>query len=205
MNIVVGIPTPPNNKASASLVAIASGWCQDTNAKLVLKPSPSPEEGRDKIISEMKYMIPTPTHVLFIDSDVIPRKNTLSKMMQHDKDILSAMVPICQQGMFKWNAVKFGDSCMLDVNDDPGQNPFKAESVGFGCVLVKTDVFEKIEWPYWRSLYRPGLRSLGEDIYFSYEARKAGYDIWVDPNIKCDHVTRASYLSIIRNMKGNTK
>jgi GT2 family glycosyltransferase len=200
--VAIGMPIAPDRQANVTTICITESWTVNNDNVSVSVPSPSPEEGRDKIVELVNYMVPRPTHILFIDSDVVPRKNTLKAMLEHGKDIISAVVPICQQGKFKWNVSKFGQSQFVDATEPLGQNIFKAESVGFGCVLVKTSVLDKMEWPYWRSLYKPGLRTLGEDLYFCYEARKAGFDIWCDPKIKCDHVTRASYLSIIRNMKG---
>jgi GT2 family glycosyltransferase len=148
-------------------------------------------------------MKPLPTHILFLDSDTIPRPRTLEALLVHDKDIVSGVVPICQQGHIKWNVSRFGENSFLSTDNQLPRNLFKAEYVGFGAVLIKFYVLEKMGWPYWRSLYKPGQRTLGEDLYFCYEARKAGFDIWVDPKVKCDHATRVSYLSILRNMKGN--
>ena len=195
--VVIGIPIAPDRMAHVETICIAESWTYGTLNKTVCVPSPSPEEGRDKIVEIAKYMIPRPSHLLFIDSDVVPRKNTLKAMLEHDRDIISAVVPICQKGVLQWNVRRNGKF----LQELP-TNPFKPDSVGFGCVLVKMDVIDKLEWPYWRSEYKPGLRTVGEDIYFCEKAKKSGFDIWCDPKIKCDHVTRASYLSIMRNMKG---
>jgi GT2 family glycosyltransferase len=177
-------------------------WTRDGSAVSFYQASPSPEEGRDKIIEKVKYMKPLPTHILFMDSDVLPRPRTLEKLLEHDVDIISGVVPICQQGELKWN-VSRGDDFL--PHDQLPNNPFKADKIGFGVVLVKTEVFEKMEWPYWRSIYKPGLRTIGEDVYFSKKAKQAGFDLWVDPMVKCDHATRVSYLSILRKLKGNTQ
>jgi hypothetical protein len=141
-------------------------------------------------------MIPRPTHILFLDSDVLPRSRTMKALYDHDKDIVCGVVPICQQGKMQWNVSKEEGFVPLDIDSLP-KDPFKVKSCGFGVVLVKTAVFDKIEWPFWRSEYRPGLRTLGEDIYFSQKVREAGFDIWCDPKVKCNHVTRSNYLNII--------
>ena len=197
--VAIGMPIAPDRMAHVTTVCITESWTYGTDHVTVAVPSPSPEEGRDKIVELVNYMVPRPTHILFIDSDVVPRKNTLKAMLEHGKDIISAVVPICQQGILKWNVRRDGE---FVLDDELPQDLFKAESAGFGCVLVKTSVLDKMDWPYWRSKYKPGLRVVGEDIYFCQNAVKAGFDIWVDPKIKCDHVTRASYLSIMRNTKG---
>lgn len=197
--VAIGIPIAPERQAHVTTVCITESWTVGNDNVSVAVPSPSPEEGRDKIVELVNYMVPRPTHILFIDSDVVPRKNTLKAMLEHGKDILCAAVPICQQGILQWNVKKDGKFIQ---NGELPVNPFKVKEAGFGCVLVKTSVIDKMDWPYWRSQYKPGLRTTGEDIYFCQKAIESGFDIWVDPKIKCDHVTRASYLSIMRNMKG---
>lgn len=202
MSVAIGIPLEPNYQADARTIAITESWTYGTENTTVSVPSPSPEEGRDKIVSLVNYIVPRPTHILFIDSDVVPRKNTLTALLSHDKDIVTGAVPICQQGDLKWNVYKNSDAV---ARDELPTNLFKITSCGFGCVLVKTSVLDALEWPYWRSEYKPGLRTLGEDIYFCRKATDAGFDIWCDPKVKCDHATRSSYLSIMRNLKGNTQ
>jgi GT2 family glycosyltransferase len=205
-DVVIGVPLGPDYQADARTVAMVESWFEFGKIHTIYEATPSPEEGRDKIVKIAQQILPKPTHILFIDSDVLPRPKTLERLMSHDKDIISGVVPICQQGGFKWNASR--EKGWNPIKVDPNaknwglpDNPFKAETIGFGVVLVKMDVFEKIEWPYWRSQYKPGLRTLGEDVYFCEKAKKAGFDIWVDPMVKCNHVTRANYLSIIRNLK----
>jgi len=199
MNIVVGVPLPPDYKADARTISIVEGWAKLLEVHVIYKASPSPEEGRDKIVADVMNMVPRPTHVLFVDADVIPRPKTLTSLVSQDKDIVTGCVPICQKGIFKWN-VSIGDGFdAVNIKELP-LNPFKVKSCGFGVVLVKTEVFDRLEWPYWKNEYKPGLRVLGEDIYFSQKAIDAGFDIWCDPKVKCDHATRSSYLSIIRNL-----
>ena len=202
MEVVVGIPLPPDYRADVRTICMAEAWSRDTGLENVFIPSPSPEEGRDKIVAIVNYMIPRPTHILFLDSDVLPRPRTMKVLYGHDKDIVTGVVPICRKGAMKWNVSREDSFVPMDINGLPN-NPFKVQSCGFGVVLVKTTVFDKMEWPYWRSEYKPGLRTLGEDIYFSKKARAAGFDIWCDPKVKCNHATRSNFLSIIKNMKGN--
>jgi len=198
--VVIGVPVAPDHQADTRTVTVIEAWTRDSNVTSRYEPSPSPEEGRDKIVSYVNYLIPRPTHILFLDSDVLPRANTLRSLMSHDKDIISGVVPICQQGVFKWNVYK--DDAPIEVLPS---NPFKIDACGFGAVLVKTSALDKMKWPYWRSIYKPGLRTIGEDIYFCQNAKRSGLDIWCDPKVKCDHATRSRYLSIMKNLKGKTQ
>ena len=68
---------------------------------------------------------------------------------------------------------------------------FKADYVGFGWVLIQRGVFESIQYPW----FAPKLLKIGEDledmcsedVSFCIDARKAGFDIWVNPAIKVGH------------------
>ena len=63
----------------------------------------------------------------------------------------------------------------------------KVDIVPAGFLLVRREVFEKLEWPpfYYnspelRALFPPEVKGIGEDVYFSFKAKAAGYDLWVD-------------------------
>jgi hypothetical protein len=58
----------------------------------------------------------------------------------------------------------------------------KCDVLPHGMVLVKREVYEKIEQPHYIQEFVPELNlEIGEDIYFCQKAQKAGYEIW------CDH------------------
>lgn len=76
----------------------------------------------------------------------------------------------------------------------PTETPFKIAKAGgcagLGCVLIKREVFEAIEDP-WFDLKEKNPRTLegyGSDMYFYTKVREAGFEVWVDPTIRCGHV-----------------
>lgn len=170
-----------------------------SGVEVIYSATHSPALGRDKIVQQALYQIPRPTHILFVDSDVIIRRNTLKRLMSHDKDIVCGVAPLCIRGELVWNCSRSDNEKSFDgvaVGDLP-DDLFKATKIGFGVVLVKTEVFEKMEWPYWKFEYRKGDIVRGEDIYFGTKALKTGYDLWIDPNVKCEHNRNVGLLSII--------
>ena len=62
----------------------------------------------------------------------------------------------------------------------------KCGGVGFGCVLVKTEVLFEVAARY-RTWFEP-MNGFGEDLSFCWRARECGYDILLDPTITCGHV-----------------
>ena len=69
--------------------------------------------------------------------------------------------------------------------------PFKADYIGFGWVLIKKGVFEKLEYPW----FAPRMRYIenniqdlcSEDVAFCLDAKNAGFEIWVDPKCRVGH------------------
>ncbi len=94
------------------------------------------------------------THLLFIDADQDFRGQDIVKMIQSDVDIIGAIVP---KKNINWDsvsqAIKQGrtdlDNCTGEfVINAQGQfridQPFEAEAVGTGMMLIKRSVFEKL-------------------------------------------------------------
>ena len=183
--ILVGVPLPCDFRADARVVSMVEAW-RSTSCMSYYPATRSAAEGQDKIVQMALRMKPRPTHILFMDYDVLPRLNTLPKLLEHDKDIVSGVYPIVQKCVISWCASKEEPFKAIPINELP-ENLFKAKTISNGMMLVKTEVFDNLEWPYWREEYKVGGVSLGADEYFFTKARKAGYDLWIDPKLKCNH------------------
>ena len=89
-------------------------------------------------------------------------------------------------------SLKFYDIANQDLT-----KPFYVESSGFGCIMMKLDIFKKMPQPW----FLPAPYS-GEDITFMYKAAQMGYKTLCDPTIEVGHYgiknfTRQDYLQII--------
>ncbi len=197
--IVVGMPLPPDHKADVRIIATLERWDRSKLAETYYAATAFPTLGRDKIVAYAKYRIPNPTHILFIDSDVLPRPNTLDRLLDLDKDIVTGVYPMTTKRSITWSVAR-DDDFTIEIDDLP-RNPFKVKYCGFGCVLVKFKVFEKLEWPYWKNEFKPGQITKGEDIYFCDKAREAGFDIWCEPKVKCSHIRMTNLMNIVNNLK----
>lgn len=151
-------------------------------------------------------------YVFFLDSDVVAPKDTILRLMAHN-------LPICS-GLYFRRSPPHAVPVMIKnggwyVNYPRGQM-FDVELVGAGCLLVKTEVFQKLPpmpphthikdektgqvkvvssrgkpWFDWRvdqsGLVPPG-RNLSEDFAWNLHCRENGYKIVVDSSILCKHV-----------------
>uniref|UniRef100_A0A6M3XW00 Putative glycosyltransferase n=1 Tax=viral metagenome TaxID=1070528 RepID=A0A6M3XW00_9ZZZZ len=72
----------------------------------------------------------------------------------------------------------------------PLKEPFHIDGAGFGCLLMKTSVFKRVERPYFRMEVTDGKVTKGEDLDFCKETRMK---MLLDPTISCGHLSLGKY------------
>lgn len=130
------------------------------------------------------------THLLFIDADTIPPLDAIKRLLAHDKPIMSAITPIIEMDRYgnpwrKWNCVDTDDRHMM-----PNTGVLECKGAGSSCVLIKREVFEQMEMPYYRFQYQDdgGKKVVvGEDIWFIINALSKGIKTYADTSIICQH------------------
>lgn len=131
------------------------------------------------------------THILFIDSDMTPPPNTVTSMIKHDKDIISAKIfkrkyPF-QPCFYTKSRIDKNMKTILEGPLEPEKWPksgaVEMEGVGMACTLIKTEILKKMQKPWFFPL--PGV---GEDLAFCFKARKQGFKIYTDFGIDCGHI-----------------
>lgn len=131
------------------------------------------------------------THILFLDDDMAFAPNTLMKLLQHDKDIVSGLY---LNRSYPHRPVIFdydfnGDYKVHRVHSlkDNEKGLIEVEAVGFGCMLIKTTVFSSLEQPYVRlGELRKDRRN--EDTGFCHRVRKLGIPVYCDLDTTVGHI-----------------
>lgn len=143
-------------------------------------------------------------YMMWIDSDIRFNNEMFQKLVDMDKDIASGWyaqpggaasggfyTPVVQtmdNEFFK----KHGTYEFLTTEDMSKKTELlTVDYIGFGWVLIKQGVFEKIEYPW----FAPKLLNIGEemwdvcseDVAFCYDAKDAGFKIWLDPTCRVGH------------------
>lgn len=204
-SVLIGMPLAPSYQADVRIITMLEAWNHNEDAETFYVATPHAELGRDRIVIYAQRRVPKPSHILFVDHDVLPRYTTLKKLLAHDKDVVAGIYPLSQQCGIAWCLSREEKFKALPINDLPN-NLFKVTHVGCGMMLVKTEVFDNLEWPYWCNGFVYGKKTIGEDVYFCKKLREAGYDIWVDPKIKCGHFRAVDLLGVAMNyVKGNVQ
>ena len=123
---------------------------------------------------------------MWFDSDMIFPPETMTKLLEHNAPIVSGayfrrsppyhLVAFdeCDTKNRKWTDLKLPTETV------------SCGGVGFGCVLVKTDVLFDVAAKF-QTWFEP-MNGFGEDLSFCWRARECGYDILLDPSISCGHI-----------------
>lgn len=132
-------------------------------------------------------------YVFWLDSDMVFKPDTLIRMMdtlkKNDLDILTGLyfrrVPPYTPVLFDQLDID-GTVCYWSEFKDIPDKLFEVGGCGFGCVLMKTDVFFDVQGKFGQ-MFAP-IANNGEDVAFCWRARECGYKIYCDPTVICGHV-----------------
>lgn len=140
---------------------------------------------------------PDVTHFLFLDTDIIPpRKDFIDVMVSYDLPIVGLL---CTKKTKPYEPIMLVEDARLQdtlngflIKFDRGL--VKVDGTGTGCLMVKREVFEALEAPYFRFLtsYQDGMH-ISEDMYFIKNSKEAGFDTYVDTAHPCTHVGTKEY------------
>ena len=122
------------------------------------------------------------SHLLFLDDDMLFPPNTIEKLLSDDVPLVGGLyfarnephLPIAYHKVEgnQWVAVTQWKAGLQYV-----------DAVGTGCMLIRRDVLEKMERPYFKF-----DDVMGEDMFFCEQAKKLGYDVVLDADVKCRHL-----------------
>jgi len=132
-------------------------------------------------------------YMLFLDDDVLPPLDIVSKLLSHGRYIMSASYPIMQDGeIYDSSSMWTGESYRKNFYNSKGVKSIDA--CGLGACLIHRDVLKKVLAMDCFSLAYDdrGEVTKGEDYKFCEVARELGFNIYVDFDLKCEHLKTIS-------------
>lgn len=132
-------------------------------------------------------------YVLWLDSDMIFAPDTMERLYKHMQlhDIVTGLYfrrrPPFTPVIFKSLRMDGGACLFEDYDEYPKNRLFEVEGIGFGCVMMKTEVLMDVFSKFNTCFTMIGRN--GEDVSFSMRARECGYKIMCDPSVKCGHIS----------------
>lgn len=150
--------------------------------------------------------------VMMVDNDIELPQDALSCLLSHDADFSMGfylnryargekrLVCLYRLG-WGWD--------MYDVSElremrERGEHRLAVKGGGLGCALIRTSVFERVQFPWfeWKDMSfdrydaadayecKDKFSSGGEDINFCNRCREAGIEIVADTRVACGHEFR---------------
>lgn len=139
-------------------------------------------------------------YMLNVDSDIVMPPHALSRLMeiQDEKTAVTSGVYIQRKEGVKIPEVfvhnpSTGGQMNMPIENVQGSDLIEVEGVGFGCCLVRTDVFQAVGNPWFE--YRSSIdfsKVVSEDVDFCTKARAKGYRVVVDTGLKLGHLTKTT-------------
>jgi hypothetical protein len=139
--------------------------------------------------------------ILFVDSDMKLPKDTLVRLVNQNKDIISGLYIKKREDekvieLFLRNEYPNKDNKLIrniELKDINGKSLIDIDACGFGCVLVKIHVFYKIGYPYFKFTILDKEKRTGEDIDFCIKAKYNNFKLYALADLKIGHIGKKEY------------
>jgi hypothetical protein len=188
---VIGIPCAEQGRWSAFWGSLCdlerpSGW------KVVPGRGSSVASNRNLIVRRALHL--GAEHVFFLDDDLVFNPKVLLRLLDRDVDAVVGLTlrrqPPFEPIWFHTNLPR--QDCMVRVLPTDGAlMPLAAATSG--GLLVKTDVFRRIEPPWWTLGQFDGRRDEWcDDLDFCRKLEAAGVPLYGDPTVRFEHITNVN-------------
>jgi GT2 family glycosyltransferase len=132
-------------------------------------------------------------YLLFIDDDMICPSDLFERLYKHQKDIVGALAftryaphkPVIFNLTEGYDKVEKKEYFISTIYYNyPKDTLVECDAVGFGAVLINCKVFKEMKQPWF--VMNTGA---GEDVQFCFDAKKAGFKVYMDTATKLGHLS----------------
>lgn len=184
--LLIGIPCLDSIKKDTVTSLFAATSRLEVESQLLIYTASLIHDSRNKIAKmaiEKGF-----THVMMIDQDIAFETEGINKLLAHDKDIIAGLY-FRKTPPHQPTIAQTVDGKLTIPEVFPKKKLFEVTSVGTGFMMVKTEVYKNLKYPYYFYRYHNKNKTyVGEDVYFCLKAREKNYKVWVDPTIELAHV-----------------
>lgn len=135
-------------------------------------------------------------YFLSLEQDVIPPPDIIEQLLAHEKKVISA-VYFAEYSMRK-EGKEIGKTIMpllyrrqdqetyiqLTERDVSFNNVLLVDMAGLGCMLIKSEVLEKITFRF------DPEKIIFDDFFFCEDLKKASIPLFTDTKVKCKHLMK---------------
>lgn len=192
-SVMVGMPTM--GSIHTHLISKIIRWCKDGAGLYATHKVAPVDHARNEIVRE--FLKTNMDYLFFVDSDTIPPDWALKAMLKSNKDIVTGLTPMLRYDdhqdtwatMYNaFNRERDENGKVIKTRVAEGNGLVEVERCGASCLLIKREVLEKMEEPWFKFDWDEKHREhTSEDIYFCDQARALGYKIYANMEVVCKH------------------
>lgn len=143
---------------------------------------------------------PDYTHLFLMDSDIGAPLDIIDRLIALDAPLASGCYPVLMPNGLKWAISNMDpDNRYRLLKDLPSQTkPFIADAGGAGCLMIRRDVFDRLDWPWFKWIEHPDGSQESEDIDFFRQCNAQYLKVMFDPTIICNHYKTINLANLMR-------
>ncbi len=196
------MPDKVSSYFHTSLVQLIRAEAHRVGPTIGVISGPKIDDARNKIVHAFLEETEA-THLLMVDTDQVLRRDTISRLLEADKDIVGGLIFIGASGVSPIRpnvvvSVPVGEGpewTMEPLWEYPTDTVVQVAGVGAACMMVTREVYEKVlvargdqhPLPWFAHGMHKGIQ-IGEDIAFCLTAQKIGFEVWCDTGLVIPHV-----------------
>jgi hypothetical protein len=138
--------------------------------------------------------VPTePSHLMWIDDDMILPDDAVAQLAAHDVDIVGGLyhqrsAPYLPVAYNRDDSTERGVR-MIELDEDP-HGLIEVDGLGLGATLVRLEIYLKMAQHFGDAWWHQVSSGRGEDIHFFARCNEMGIRAWLDTDLRCGHVGR---------------
>ncbi len=124
-----------------------------------------------------------------LEQDVIAPPDAIERLLLNKKRICGGVYFTTYHFASKlkirplmWGEVGDTQKMRFMLKESKGDNVHKVRATGLGCLLIHRSVLEKIRFA------SDQKKTIYDDVVFCRDAKKKGFDVFVDAGVKCKHI-----------------
>jgi len=131
--------------------------------------------------------------LMMCDVDQVYHPKTITRLLSHNLPVVGALVhrryPPFDSLMLKMVKTDEVRNAYVPIDEWKDGSLVEVDATGGGCLMFNMEVFRKLPRPWFKMQKNPDGSTIGEDIGFCMELKKAGYRIFVDTSVPAGHLT----------------
>ena len=134
-------------------------------------------------------------YLFSVDSDIVFPKDTLKKLLSHDKDLVTGIYRQRKNEQILEIYLPSANGGTRNAKIEELSDPLvEIVGCGFGCVLVKKELFVKIPYPQFEyKMNNANSIQISEDNDFCLKALKNGFKLYCDTSVICGHIGNTNF------------